>query len=195
MSSTAGSSGMPERVLQPAALPRRPRRTGCRHRPAPRAPAAPRGHVLRATRARSGPARRRPRHEPATTGSSRRPSAPPAAGSARSPAWSVGQGTALPWNPIVHLLGVWLGVMLRTLSYTYSYSSSSPINPSWSASASPVRSASTTALVKTDGCSGARTSVSSVPSKAYSMAVDAVITARPRPPSRSPGGGRCRPAW
>jgi hypothetical protein len=46
-------------------------------------------------------------------------------------------------------------------------------------------SPSTSALVNTDGaCS--RASVSWSPSKAYSMALEAVMTARPRPPNCSP---------
>jgi hypothetical protein len=46
-------------------------------------------------------------------------------------------------------------------------------------------SPSTSALVNTDGaCS--RAPASSSPSKAYSMALEAVMTARPRPPNCSP---------
>jgi hypothetical protein len=56
--------------------------------------------------------------------------------------------------------------------------------PSWSRSASPVSNPSTSALVNTDGAS-VWVSASSSPSKAYSMALDAVITARPRPPNCS----------
>src|SRR6516225_5495678 len=54
--------------------------------------------------------------------------------------------------------------------------------PSWSRSASPVFSPSTRALVNTDG-DASRLSASSPASKAYSIALDAVITARPRPPN------------
>ena len=86
-----------------------------------------------------------------------------------------------PWEPKVHICGFWFGVTRWTRSVTYPTSSVSPTQPSPSRSASPVVRPSTTAPVNTDGL-GSAPAASRPSSNAYSIALDAVITTRPRPP-------------
>src|SRR6266545_842726 len=91
----------------------------------------------------------------------------------------------LPCVPNDHRCGVCRGLARRTCSSAYENSSWMLIVPVPSESASPVAMPSTTADVKTDGAR-VPSSVRSLPSKAYSTALDAVITTRPEPSASWP---------